>query len=170
MKMTSYDINTEYEALRALTVEEFDEETGELIDNSEEIKALLAELDLKRDDKLKGIEYIKREYLAMIEAIKSEKKRLDDRKNAFERTVDRLKDLQDMLLGGEKVETDIFTFSYRKSTSLDTSGVNIDAIGTRYKETTKVTKLLNSEIKKALQDGEEIKGAELVVKKNLQVK
>ena len=61
--MKTNQIVSEYEALRALDlVEEFDTETGELIDNSKEMKELLDGIATERDTKLKGIEYIKRVY------------------------------------------------------------------------------------------------------------
>ena len=168
--MNTYELSKEYEALRVLTTEEFDEETGELIDNSEAIKALLDELDSKRDDKLKGIEYIKREFESINAAIDIEKKRLDARKKVFTRKIENMKDLQVYLLDGEKVETDLFTFSFRKSTSVNIDDVLLATLQGKFVEEKTTFTIKKAEIKKALVDGEEVKGAHLETKQNLQVK
>ena len=75
--MNAYEITKEYEALRALEEAfEIDEETGEFIDNSKELEALLDGINSERDTKLKGIEYIKREYQSINSTIDDEIKRL----------------------------------------------------------------------------------------------
>ena len=169
--MNTYEIAKEFEALRVLTLDdEYDEETGELVDRSAFLKELLDTISIERDNKLKGIEYIKREYQSINDTIDAETKRLKDRKESFTKKIEKLKMLQEYLLGGEKVETDLFTFSFRKSTSVNVDAVNLATIKGKYVEEKTTFTIKKADIKKALQDGEEIEGAELIIKQNLQVK
>jgi hypothetical protein len=171
--MNTFEITKELEAIRLLTeTEQFDEDTGELIDNSDEIKQRLDAIGIKRDDKLKAIEYIKREYLSMGERVDFETKRLKERKSSFDKKVDKLADLQKYLLGGEKVETDLFTFSFKKSTKLITDDKEL--IPDKYKTVEKVEVVTfdNKQLKKDLMDNDElvVKGVHLEHNQNLQVK
>ena len=118
--MKTYEIKAEFFALQELLEsEEFNEETGELIDNTKELADLLEEIEAKREDKLINIEYVKQEYLNSVDALKIEVKRLQERQKSFLKKVDKLKQLQEYLLDGEKVETDIFTFGFRKSKQVE---------------------------------------------------
>jgi len=169
--MNTWEITKEIEELRTLSlVEEFDEDTGELIDNSKELQELLNELNIKRDDKLIGIEYIKREYQSINDTIDAEMKRLKDRKAKFDKHIEKLSNLEEFLLNGEKVETDLFSFSFRKSTSVNVDDVNIATIKGKYVQEKTTFSIKKADVKKALQDGEEIEGAFLETKQNLQVK
>lgn len=113
--MKAYDIAQQFKALEDL--QDFDEETGELKDG-EAYYSLLAEIEASREDKLVNIEKIKRSIEADNDLIASEIKRLQSRKKANETKVERLEDLQIMLVGNDKIETPFFKFSTRKSESL----------------------------------------------------
>ena len=165
--MKTFDIKQELFALRELLEQEdIDPETGEVFDNSESIKQLSDELEVEIDDKLEGIEYIKREYKATEQMLASEIKRLQERKAMMARKQEQLKKLQDFILSGEKRKTDKFTFYYSSSESVnlfDESEVPSDY----FKFEPKIDK---TAIKKALKSGESVPGAELETKFNLAVR
>jgi len=167
--MKTYDIKSEFFSIQELLEnEEFNEETGELIDNSEAIKQLLSEIEGERDSKADNIAYlIKDAHISQLE-LKVEVDRLNERKKMFERQEESLKHLLDFLLNGEKLKTDRFTYSYRKSQSVHI--IDEDLIPAKYlnvKEEITVNKKL---IKEALADFNEVAGAEIVVKKSLSVR
>lgn len=165
--MKTYDIAKEYEALNELlNTVEFDEETGEEIDNSAELISLTQELKGELYEKLNNIEYLKRDRKDTIDGLSIEIKRLQDRKKMFEREVLKLSDLQNFLLHGENLKTDKFTFYYRKSESVAVTDEN--AISEQYmKVEFKVDK---TALKKALKSGESIDGAILEEKTTLAIR
>jgi len=110
--MTTFEILDELKALDELLVE-INEETGEVIDNSDLLKEELERLNKTKEEKLEALEYLRRDKVAKADTLKAEIKRLQDRVKMFNREAERVKELEDMLLGGEKLKTDKFTFSYR---------------------------------------------------------
>jgi len=164
-----YDIKQEFFAIQELLEnEEFDEITGELIDNSEAIQELLNEIQEDKANKADNIAYLINQAKGSQEAIKCEIDRLNERKKMFIRQEERLKQLLDFLLNGEKLKTDKFTFSYRTSQSVEI--IDESLIPAEYlvvKETFTPDK---KKIKEALADFNEVAGARIVVKKNLGVK
>jgi len=115
--MTAFDIKDQYRQLDELAGE-YDHETGEIVNSDEVLMELMAELKEAKETKLNAIEYLKRENKAMAQALADEVKRLQAKKQSLESTFTRLTELQDMLLDGEKVKTDKFTFSYRTTKSV----------------------------------------------------
>ena len=168
--MKTFDILSEYYALMELIEEaesnpEFNPETGEVIPVEEILKEEIEKLNGEKVTKLENIEYLKRDNKSKIEALSEEIKRLQARKKSFEKANENLAKLQDYLLQGEKLKTDKFTFSYRKSKAVEIT--NEDLIPDEYKKVEyKVNKI---ELKKALEK-EKIQGAELVEKKSLSVR
>lgn len=116
--MTTFEIKQAYRDLEDM-VSSYDPETGEMTHSDEYISSYTALLDEERNEKIESIEYLKRENKAKAEALASEIKRLQGRKASLELTVERLTELQDTLLGGEKLKTDKFTFSYRRTKSVE---------------------------------------------------
>jgi len=168
--MKTFDILSEYYALMELIEEaesnpEFNPETGEVIPVEEILKEEIEKLNGEKVTKLENIEYLKRDNKSKIEALSEEIKRLQARKKSFEKANENLAKLQYYLLQGEKLKTDKFTFSYRKSKAVEIT--NEDLIPDEYKKVEyKVNKI---ELKKALEK-EKIQGAELVEKKSLSVR
>jgi len=118
--MTTFTILDEFKAINALTDEvEYNEETGEVIDNSDTIKELLNELTANKDDKLDNIEYIKRDFKMREGALADEIKRLTERKKSMKTKQEQLANLQEYLMNGEKVKTYKFTFFYGMTQSYD---------------------------------------------------
>ena len=166
--MNTYEISKEfYELQQLIELEEFDE-NGELIDNSGIIKELLNSLESERNIKADSIAYLIKIANESQNSIKDEITRLNERKTMFLKQENKLKELLAYLLQGEKLKTDRFTFSYRKSTSvhiLDESLIPAEFL--KIKETVTVDKMA---IKKMLVDFETVAGAELETKNSLTVK
>lgn len=167
--MKVFDILSEFNQIQELIeTEEFDEKTGELIDNSKEIQELLNEITLEKEVKCDSIAYLIQESKSSQLALKEEITRLNERSKAFKRKQDKLTDLLKFLLHGEKFETLKHTFSYRRSTSVKILDESlIPAKYLNVKETVTVDK---KAIGAALKDFEIVKGAELETKQNLQIK
>lgn len=167
--MNIYDIKSEFFSIKELLEnEEFDEETGEFIDNSEAIKQLLSEIEGERDSKADNIAYLIKEANDTKLSLKEEIARLGERMKMFDRQQESLKQLLDYLLGGEKLKTAKFTYSYRNSQSVKI--IDESLIPAEYlvvKETTSPDK---KKIKEALADFNDVPGAEIEVKKTLGVK
>ncbi len=106
------------------------------------------------------------------ELFDKEIKRLQNAKKYYQNSKERVKQaITDAMIkfGIEKVEGDKLTLSLRKSTSVDI--VNIDELPNEFKRT-KIEILPDKvKIKNAItKDGEKVQGAELVERKNLQIK
>lgn len=142
---------------------EIDEETGEIL-NAEDLDAL----ELARDEKIEGVGLWIKNLQAEAEAVKKEKDAMADRQRRLEKKAESLKNYLAWALHGEKFSTPRIAMSWRKSESvlipdealLDDRFVNIQM-------TKKPDKKL---IKDTLKAGREVPGAELVTKKNLQIK
>ncbi len=165
--LTTFGILDEFQVINDMSNEiEYDEESGEVIDNSEIIKELLNELTNSKEDKLDNIEYIKRDFKMREDALQAEIKRLTERKNSMKLKQEQLAKLQEYLLGDEKVKTDKFTFFYGTTKSVDIEDES--AIPETYlKVEFKVNK---TEIAKALKAGGAIDGAKLIEKTSLRVR
>ena len=166
--MNIYDIKKEFFAIQELVEnEEFDEETGELIDNSKEIQELLDSLKEKRDLKADNIAYLIKSSLNSQDSIENEITRLKARKEAYTKQETKLKDLLIYLLAGEKLKTDRFTYSYRKSSSVKI--VDESLISLNYFKTKEVVTIDKMAIKEDLRNGL-VSGAEIETKNNLTIK
>jgi len=167
MSLTTFGILEEFKAIWDLTNDiEFDEDTGEVIDNTEVIKTLMEDLESDKEAKLNNIEYIKREFKARGESLQSEIKRLTERKGAMNKKEEQLTKLQGFLLNGEKCKTDKFTFFYGTSQSVEIEDETL--IPEAYlKVEFKVNK---TEIAKALKGGGAIDGAKMIEKTSLRVR
>lgn len=90
---------------------EYDEET--LADTMESIELVF-------EDKADGYAKIMRNFESSVEAIKAEKKRLDDRQKVYENSIKRLKENLRYSMettGKRKFKTDLFSFSIQKNPS-----------------------------------------------------
>lgn len=167
--MRLYDIANDYIAL--MNAIENDEIPEDAVNDT--LEAIQGELEEKADN----IGCLLKELEAATYAIKAEEQRLAERRKKKEKLYDRLKNyLSDSLLGMgiNKLETTRNAITFRKS---EVAEVNEAAFMEWAKVnradliTVKVTESANkTEIKKALKSGEEIPGAVLVTKNNLQLK
>jgi phage host-nuclease inhibitor protein Gam len=106
-----YELAGEYAALDDLLAET----EGEL---TPEIEQLLAELDLKADDKLEKIALVHLRYRAEAAAIREEETRIARRRKARERSAESLKAYLDRTLqaiGKDRVDGTLATISYQNN-------------------------------------------------------
>ena len=166
-----YDIKSEFFAIQELLEnEEFDKDTGELIDNSKELQQLLNEVESDKANKADNIAYLVKQANDSQVAIKSEIDRLKARSDMFKRQEEKLMTLLDFLLGKEKLKTDKFTFSYRKSTSVNI--IDVKLIPKEYLRTTTTVETSpdKKKIKASIVDSHSVAGTELITKNTLGVK
>lgn len=132
--MKTFDILDSFRKLEEM-MNEFDQETGEFIYNENDLSYFIKDLNEKKELKLNNIEDLKREYKARIELIKEKKKSFDSKIKRNEAIIENLKYLQSVLLDGEKLKTDEYTFYYTNSESI----IVPDKINEDLKEFTKTT-------------------------------
>jgi hypothetical protein len=170
MGMNLYDINAELSELLERGFE-IDEETGEII---EDIEDKLSALQMAEEIKLENIALYIKNLSAESAAIKAEEKALAERRKAKEKRQESLKKyLADYLqnTGRSKFETPKVRLSFRKSESVDYDASFIEWAYNekrflRYKD----PDIDKTALKKALKGGEEVPGASLLTKQNLQIK
>ena len=140
----------------------FDPETGEI--DEERWDAL----NMERDKKVEGILLLFKNKVSFANEVKGERDTLDQRYETLSNEIDRMRDwINNVVLRGEPFETSRVKASYRKSTSVE---VDESLIPDKFCQFQITRKPIKSDIKDALQKGEEIPGARLVKKRNLQLK
>ena len=135
------------------------------------IKEVLVDYECQFEEKVENITYIIRNFQSDVEALKKEEMRLAEKRKAAERKIESLKDYlfgAFMQTGTERIKYPQFTVSIRNNAE----SVNV-------KDVTKIPqdyfvpqppKLNKAGLKKAIQDGEVIEGAELVRNQSLQIR
>ena len=99
-----FQLTEESRALYELSNDlEINEETGEIIDNTEVLSQLFQEWEGNFIDKLDSCQYIRKELESKAELLAAEIKRLQARKKALENRAERLRDLMcdSMVVSGE---------------------------------------------------------------------
>ncbi|QTB23085.1 siphovirus Gp157 family protein [Lysinibacillus sphaericus] len=121
------------------------------------------------EEKLEAYAMVIKNIESDVEGIKSEEKRLAERRKVMENGVVRMKQAIAETLqnsGQDKVKTEKFTFSWRKSSKVEVS--NIDSLPQQY---VKVERTISrSELAKALKAGEQIEGAQLIENQSLSIR
>lgn len=163
-----YEINQEIEEIMESCV---DPETGEI---SEEVIQKLTELQMAKDTKVENVALWHKNLVAESKAIADEIKALQDRKKSLEKKMQWQENYLEWALAGSKFETPKVAITYRKSTA-----VEIDDLGKfilRYMDKPDLVTVRTdyapnkSSIKAMLKEGQEIDGATLVEKQNMQIK
>lgn len=143
---------------------------SDYIEDDTELDQYLGSLTEQIENKVDSIVKFRQELIVTSEAIDSEIKRLTDLKKKRERLAERLKEniSRSMLEHDiEKLDTGLFKLSFLKSESVLVDDTQLDE---KY-IVTKITKQADKvAIKKALKAGEEVSGASLELKQNLQIK
>ena len=157
--MTLFDID------KAIADFEFevDENTGEILNPN-----ALDELQMAREQKIENVGLYIKNLEAEADAVENQEKVFADRKKRIRKKIEGLKGFLGYALQGEPFKTDKVVMSFRRS-----EGVHITdeyLIPDEYKTFTVVKKPDKTVIKKALKDGKEIMGCELVEKNNVQIK
>ena len=142
---------------------EIDEETGEILNANE-----LDNLKMEREQKIENIGLYYKNIKAEAEMVKAEKNAMADRQRVLENKAESLKQYLAYALNGQKFSTGKVAMSFRKSES-----VNIPddtKIDDKWCVVTQVRKPDKTAIKEAIKAGEEVAGAEIIVKNNVIVK
>lgn len=161
-ELTLYGISKEMIAMEELWEMAIDEETGEIKDS-----ALLEELQQGIETTLKEksadiVKYYKNRD-SLIESIDKEIKRLQELKKIGEKKQDSFKNYIKMCMekmGVKKIETSNGNISLRK-TPESVELIDEEIIPEKFKTTIQLEKISKTDIKKALQEGEEVPGATL---------
>lgn len=132
--------------------------------NDELLTAKLDELEIKRDEKIDNCINFFKSRRAMSEALKNEKLAIAKRQQVAENEAERMKNYLAYCLGGSKWESVAGKISYRKSVVVD---VDDDFSDERF--ITYEPKVSKTDIKEALKRGEDVSGARLVEKQNVQI-
>lgn len=140
-----------------------DEETGEVL-NIDDLDAL----NLAKETKIENIGLWVKNLEAEKEAVKHEKDNFADREKRLGKKIESLKGYLGYALQGQKFSTPKVAVSFRKSESVLVKDEYL--VPDKYCEFTMVRKPNKTNLKKALKDGEEIMGVELVEKQNVSVK
>lgn len=144
----------------------FDEETGEILFDEDNFAALEGE----RNDKLEAVALFVKSLEADAAAIKAEEKTLAERRGVKERKAERLrKYISDsmQLFGDTKLETPRCMLSFRKSDAVEITDATLIREDLWKHPAPQPDK---AAIKKALKAGEEIDGAQIVTRQNLQIR
>lgn len=163
--MKLWEIKDEIEKCFSETV---DEETGEIL--SEVNLQYLEELQMAFDDKVDNICCLIKNMDAEVKAFKTEETNLKKRRMAKENASQRLKDYLKAILNGQKFESVRSKISYRasKSTEVDMDLFMNNKDYDLYVKT-EITPNKTA-IKKALEDGKELIGAEIVENQSMIIK
>lgn len=165
--MNTFALTQEFKALDEL-MNEINEETGEFLNSPEDIQEYIDALEMNRGDKLDSIERLKRDNASKIDAITAEVKRLQAFANQIKKNNERLTDLQFLLTGGNKIETNFYKFSSRRSKSVEIIDERLlDERFLNRKETVAPDK---KAITEALKNGEVVLGADFKESVSLTVK
>lgn len=163
--MKLWEIKDEIEKCFSETV---DEETGEIL--SEVNLQYLEELQMAFDDKVDNICCLIKNMDAEVKAFKTEEANLKKRRMAKENASQRLKDYLKAILNGQKFESVRSKISYRASKSTE---VDMDLfLNNEDADFYVVTEIKPNKtaIKKALEDGKELIGAEIVENQSMIIK
>lgn len=162
-KMTLYEINN-------AILECCDEETGEILDCER-----LEQLQLEKEQKIEGVALYIKNLEAEAAALKAEETALADRRKVKEAKAKRLKEYLTGALAGDKFETARVRLSFRTSTGVEISDelALLTWLEKNHKDQCikyKLPEISKSEVGKLLKAGEEMPGAALVERSNLQMK
>lgn len=172
------------ERLQTLCNEMFDTETGEIVEDEETFNKLFDEIQMDLATKIENTTCFIKNLNSDIEAFKTEEKILAQRRKTKENLVNRLQNRIDNYirlsytdkdgnldfkgLNKYKFETPKCKISYGKSSSVSiTDMTQLDDKFIKV-ETTETPK--KADIKQAIQNGEDVKGAEIVTNLNMRIK
>lgn len=147
--MTTFQILEEIRALYALMVE--CDENGELLHNEDDLKDFVREIKQNKEVKLNSMQDLKIELQHSINAYDEKIAKLSARKQALSNDIDRIKQLQLMLLDGEKCKTEEFLFYFMTTKAVNISDkINPEMLDKEFKRVK--VEFDKTAIKKALQD------------------
>ena len=160
--MKLYEINQQIEQL----IDNIDPETGEALFDEN----ALNELMLARDEKIEQVALAVKNITAEADAIATEIKKLTERKRVLENKAESIRDYLQRQLDGAKFQTAKVAISYRNTRSVEIDDVKFwesNPLPCFYRTKHEADK---TAIRKAIEDGQTIPGAEIVVKSSMQVR
>lgn len=142
---------------------EFDEETGEVLNNDE-----LTELSIEFNDKVQNCIRWTMNKKAEAYAIKAEINRLKARQKSAEHSVERMEDYIARCLDGEKWESAdrLNKVTYRKS---EVVHADVDSLEERFVRVRTTVEPDKTAIKNAIKNGEDVAGAYIEEKQNIKL-
>lgn len=156
-----FDIEADIrEALENLEVDEDGCVTAESFGKLEALKE-------ERERKLENVALFYKETLVEVEALKNEADKLKERARIAQNRADGLKAFLSSSLNGEPLQTARVAVTYRKSQSVD---IDEELLAKKYFVRKVEEKPDKKAILERLKNGERIRGAELIEKKNIQIK
>ena len=168
--MKLYEITSEMRVLDELFLSCIDEETGEVKDDGV-IDILEQELKLQLQTKGAGIIKSFKNSEAMLNGVDEEIKRLQALKKTISNQINSRKEyiVRNMeMMGITKIETELGNLSLRKSKSVNIYDESL--IDKKFIEIETKEKISKTEIKKAIEAGENVQGANIVEKNSLNIK
>ena len=168
--MKLYEITSEMRVLDELFLRCIDEETGEVKDDGV-IDILEQELKLQLQTKGAGIIKSFKNSETMLNGVDEEIKRLQALKKSISNQINSRKEyiVRNMeMMGITKIETELGNLSLRKSKSVNIYDESL--IDKKFIEVETKEKISKTEIKKAIEAGENVQGANIVEKNSLNIK
>ena len=168
--MKLYEITKEMRVLDELFLSCIDEETGEVKDDGV-IDILEQELQIQLQTKGAGIIKSFKNSEAMLNGVDEEIKRLQALKKSISNQINSRKEyiVRNMeMMGITKIETELGNLSLRKSKSVNIYDESL--IDKKFIEVETKEKISKTEIKKAIEAGENVQGANIVEKNSLNIK
>lgn len=169
---TLYETSTEVRALNDLYLESIDEETGEIKDAAI-LEKWEREVKTALEQKSKNIVGFVRNAELLVDNIDNEIKRLQALKKSTQNKLDRTKDYIVFCMrtmGIKKIETPLGTLSLRKSVGVVIDENVLDQTDKRYMTEKTTYTISKTALKELIKNGENIEGATLQEKQNLQIR
>ena len=129
------------------------------VDTGEFNEAMFEGLRIERDRKIENIALWVIEDEAMAKSIKEQENKLKERREILEQRVEKRKEFLRYIAEGKKLKTDRVTVSYRTFKAVKIT--NEEIIPMKYKTVKTAVSVSKDDIKKDLQAGKTVEGAEL---------
>ena len=171
--MKLYEVNMAIQS--ALDRLDFDPETGEVGENTEEVLNELDSLQMERDRILEYVAKVALNTRSDAAALKAEEERLKKRRQALERKEEKLIHILDRECGGVKTDLGFATLSYRKSESVEVSD-SAKAVAwlhdNGHSDCVRIPapEVMKDAVKKLIKNDAKIPGVKLVTKNNCSLK
>ena len=172
--MKLYEINEEIQntldAYLDIDGQLVDQETGEILEEAANTAVMkrLEELEIAKEEKLEGIACWIKGMEAEEEALKAEQKKLKERADRLAKKRETVTGFLERSLAGEKLKSERVVVSYRKSAQ--TVIKNEDELPEEYWKVKISRDPDKTAIKKAIKDGIEVPGAEVIEVLNMSIK
>ena len=171
--MKLYEINTEI--LRLTDAIEFDEETGEILGDTDGLLGQINALQMERQSILGWLAKLVLNIRSEATALKSEEERLKARRDRLSKKEERLMSVLDRECGGEKTDLGVATLSYRRTSRLEVSDAEkaVDWLKrNRHTDCYRIPapEVAKAEVKKLIKAGTQVPGCAVVEDRSCSLK